>query len=199
MLLGVLPLSEEEAGEVPAALAPGSFRGVCPGVSTLPFIARSLAAALSAEHLFPRMRGSGGNEGVLLVGLLSCEDPTDFLVVLTEDVSLPDSPPVDVLPLFDTFLSELHIRFFPCRLFPLSPSGTCCLCLAERVSLRSFLLSLLSESEEEDEDLERLSRDEAVLCSFAPSSIFFPPSFVFSSPASGVTSIRLFLVGCLFS
>lgn len=73
-LLGFWFLSEEEAGEVPEAFVPGSFLGVWPGVSTLPFIARSLAAALSAEHLFPRTLGSGGNEGALFVGaLLSCE------------------------------------------------------------------------------------------------------------------------------
>lgn len=73
MLLGFWFLSqeeedeEEEAGGVPAALAPESFRVVWPGVSTLPFIARSLAAALSAEHLFPRTSGSGGSEGALFV------------------------------------------------------------------------------------------------------------------------------------
>lgn len=53
--------------EVPAALPPESFRGVWPGVSTLPFIARSLAAALRAEHLFPRTSGSGGNTGMQFV------------------------------------------------------------------------------------------------------------------------------------
>lgn len=74
MLFGFWFLSAEDAGEVPAALAPESFRVVCPGVSTLPFIARSLAAALSAEHLFPKTSGSGGNEDALFVGaLLSCE------------------------------------------------------------------------------------------------------------------------------
>lgn len=67
-------LSEEEPGEVPAALAPGSFRRVWPGVSTLPFIAWSLAAALRAEHLLPRTSGSGGNEPALfVVALLPCD------------------------------------------------------------------------------------------------------------------------------
>lgn len=101
-------MSEEEPGDVPAALAPGSLRGVWPGVSTLPFIACSLAAALRAEHLFPRTSGSGGTEGVLLV---DARDPADFLVILTEDESLPDSPAVDVL--LDAFLSALRVRFFP--------------------------------------------------------------------------------------
>lgn len=102
--------------EVAGALGVESFRGVWPGVSTLPFIAKSLAAALSAEHLFPRTSGSGGSEGVLLVSVLvSCGgcDPTDFLVILTEDVSLPDSPPVDALALFDAFLSKLRAGLAP--------------------------------------------------------------------------------------
>lgn len=74
LLLGFWFLSEEEPGEVPAALAPGSFRRVWPGVSTLPFIAWSLAAAFSAEHLFPRTSGSGGKADALFVdALLPCD------------------------------------------------------------------------------------------------------------------------------
>lgn len=124
----------------------------------------------------------------------------DFLVVLTEDVSLPDSPPVDVLALFDAFLSELCAGFFPCRLLPFSFSWSCSLRLAERVNRCSFLLSL-SESEEEEEDLERLLREVAEESSFSlPSSFASPPSSLFSSfPSSEVTSVRLLLAGCLFS
>lgn len=57
----------EEAGEVafcPLVLAAGSF--LLPGVSTLPRMARSLAAAFRAEHLFPRTSGWLVLEGTLL-------------------------------------------------------------------------------------------------------------------------------------
>lgn len=114
---------EEEAGVVPADLVAESFRGVCPGVSTLPFIARSLAAALSAEHLFPRTSGSTGAGGELFSWHLpSCEDrdPEDFLVTLTDEVSLPDSPPVDALALLEACLSVLDAGFFPDLAFPRS-------------------------------------------------------------------------------
>lgn len=50
---------------------------------------------------------------LLVDALAPCDarGPADFLVILTEDESLPDSPAVDVL--FDAFLSELQVRFFP--------------------------------------------------------------------------------------
>lgn len=74
MILGFWFFSDEDVEDAPLALVPESFRGVWPGVSTLPFMARSLAAALSAEHLFPRTSGSGGKDGVLFAGgLLSCK------------------------------------------------------------------------------------------------------------------------------
>lgn len=66
-------------------------------------MAKSFAAAFSAEHLLPNTSGSGGTVRALLACVLqSCEgwDPADFLEVLTDDVSLPDSPPVDVVTLF---------------------------------------------------------------------------------------------------
>lgn len=176
---GVLLLSaagEEEAG---GALGPASLRGVWPGVSTRPFIARSLAAALSAEHLFPRTRGSGGSGGGG-GGVPSA----DLLAVLADEVSLPDSPPVDALPLL-----EARPRFLPGRPAPLVPPGTSCPRWVERVSRRPPTGPLLSESEEEEdsEDLER--RPSWSACS----------SLVPSSPPSGGPSTRLFLGGCLFS
>lgn len=172
----------------PLVLAAGSF--LLPGVSTLPRMARSLAAAFRAEHLFPRTSGWGGVEGTLLDwGLLSGvgRGPEDFRVTLTEDVSLPDSPvPVlldTVLPSRSELLAGLLLRLLPSP----SPSFSCQL-WDERVRRRSFLVSQGSESEEED--LDCLLRV-ALVDSFS----------VFPSPFSGSdrTSPRLLLAGALFS
>ena len=176
------------AGELPAAL--GSFLSVCPGVSTRPFMASSLAAALRAEHLFPRTSGSGGAEGQLLAWGLPC-----FPVVLTDDVSLPDSPPVETAVLR---LSELRLVLFLGRV----PSPTLRACRprsAERVSRCSFLSSDRSESEDEEGERECLLCEVAVC--FLPCS---RPARAFSSfccflPGSGEASTRLFLAGCRFS
>lgn len=178
-LLAVLALSaeeeEEEDGDTRGGLAPASFRGVWPGVSTRPFIARSLAAALRAEHLFPRTRGSGGGGGG---GVRSA----DLLVVLADEVSLPESPPVDALPLL-----EPRPRFLPGRPAPRDPVGASCPRWAERVRRRPPALPSRSDSEEEEDsdDRERLP---------SPGS-----SLVLSSPPSGGLPARLFLGGCLFS
>ena len=110
MLLAFWLLSEE-AGEVPC-LAPESLLLLWPGVSTLPLMAWSLAAAFRAEHLLPRTSGWGGVELTLLgCGLLSAVgwDPKDFRVTRV-DVSLPDSPPVEVV-LLDRVLSVLLAGF----------------------------------------------------------------------------------------
>lgn len=189
-------LSAAGGGDV---FSPESLRVVWPGVSTRPFMASSLAAALRAEHLFPRTSGSGGSEGgALLLGVLGSCEAADFLVSLTEDESLPDSPPVDVLVLLEVLVSALRVRFLPAALGPRSRSWSCSRCLAERVSRCSFLLWLLSESEEDEGERERLLLEAA--CSFSPPSSFPPPaSFPSSLPGSEELSTRLLLLGSLFS